>query len=665
LAGKYHLLRKLGAGGMAEVFLAKQLGLDGFEKLVVIKRILPHLAMDEEFVTMFLDEARTAADLRHPNVVNIMEVNQADGTYYMAMEFLHGQDIRRIQRKAAKAKTPIPFAHCIQIIIDAANGLNYAHTKTTLDGNPLGLVHRDVSPQNVLVTYDGATKIVDFGIAKAATQDSKTATGVIKGKYTYMSPEQAQGENIDHRSDQFALGIVFWELLTMRRLFKRAGEIQTLNAIIECDVPKPSTFVPDIPQHLEHVVLQMLQPNADDRFDTCQDVALELEEVCAEASIVHSPARLGKYMRESFHDEVEHESELTEGTLDGDSFSMSGAIPGTHPDRQGATKASRASKQADPVDVPEDAGVSAPDAKTTASRSSPVAPAASIADAPDVEPATSATGNIKPPAGMDVLDEGFRDYGSTQTVTDTEPNTDSTRAFQTAQPTSKLPLVAGLTVGLLLAVAAILTAVVFAGGDATNGVLTVRTTPRGASVFVDGQDTGKRTPAVIRKLGTDRVHDLRVTLAGYGQEVATFRFADPPVVELEFKLTKQQAKVTGQMGKVEPVGTTAPPVTDPPAQDPPKTDPAATDPQTDPAADKPKTRKTVKKKKPGTLRFIAKPWADVYVDGKKIGQTPMKPRKMPPGSYKVEFKNPELGKTKSFTIKLKSGGDEKVFADFR
>ena len=194
IAGKYTLLRRLGHGGMAEVFLAKQMSEGGFEKLVVLKRILPHLASGPEFVTMFLDEARIAADLRHPNIVTIADVGRVNDTLFMVMEFLHGQDIRKVQRKVAAFAQMIPLAHACQMAIDAAAGLHYAHTKHDLKGRDLQIVHRDVSPQNIIVTFEGSTKIVDFGIAKAAGQNTHTSAGVLKGKYTYMSPEQAQGE---------------------------------------------------------------------------------------------------------------------------------------------------------------------------------------------------------------------------------------------------------------------------------------------------------------------------------------------------------------------------------------------------------------------------------------------------------------------------------------
>ncbi len=258
IAGKYTLLRRLGHGGMAEVFLAKQMSEGGFEKLVVLKRILPHLASGPEFVTMFLDEARVAADLRHPNIVTIADVGRVGETLFMVMEFLHGQDVRKVQRKVAAFGQMIPFGHACQMVIDAAAGLHYAHTKRDLNGQMLSIVHRDVSPQNIIVTFEGGTKIVDFGIAKAAGQSTQTSAGVLKGKYTYMSPEQAQGEIVDARTDQFALGIVLWELLTMRRLFKRDTEGQTLEAIIDGAVPRPKRFRDDCPPGIEDVVTARL-----------------------------------------------------------------------------------------------------------------------------------------------------------------------------------------------------------------------------------------------------------------------------------------------------------------------------------------------------------------------------------------------------------------------
>jgi len=196
--GKYQLIKKIAAGGMAEIYLAKVSGLQGFEKLVVVKRILPQLAQDNQFIQMFLDEARIAATLQHPNIVQMYDIGAVDENYFISMEYVHGEDMRSIMRRLKKEQKPLPLDHAINIVIGVAAGLHYAHEKTGFDGKPLGIVHRDVNPQNVIVTYDGGVKIVDFGIAKASNRlNTETRHGTLKGKIPYMSPEQCQGKELD------------------------------------------------------------------------------------------------------------------------------------------------------------------------------------------------------------------------------------------------------------------------------------------------------------------------------------------------------------------------------------------------------------------------------------------------------------------------------------
>ncbi len=298
LAGKYAMLRRLAAGGMAEVWLARQEGLSGFEKLVVIKRIHPHLAEDPGFVRMFLDEARASADLRHSNVVTVFEIGEDQGSLFLVMEYLHGSDVRQLFRGCVEKQQTIPLPHALQIVCDAAHGLAYAHRKTDLYGQPLGIVHRDVSPSNIVLTHDGATKIVDFGIAKAATQAQETTVGQLKGKVTYMSPEQVSGGELDHRSDQFSLGIVLWELTTMRRLFALSSEAAVARAIVRGEIQPPSEVVPEYPPELEAILMRALSPDRANRFEDCDEFASELEAFLAEKSLPHSPARLGRWVRE-------------------------------------------------------------------------------------------------------------------------------------------------------------------------------------------------------------------------------------------------------------------------------------------------------------------------------------------------------------------------------
>ncbi len=315
---------------MAQVYLAKQKGMDGFEKVVVIKRILPHLAESQDFVRMFLDEARTAADLRHANIVNIYEIGEAEGTYYMAMEFLHGKDIRRIQASAEQRGEAIPIPITMEILRQAAMGLHYAHVKTDLKGQSLNIVHRDISPHNLIVTFEGTCKVVDFGIAKAESQTQQTASGVLKGKYSYMSPEQASGKPLTALSDQYALGICAWEMLMMKRLFRRENEIMTLHAIIANEIPLPSSIIPDFPTALEEIVLKMLAPNATDRYESCQEAALAIEDFLVSERMPHSAVRVSQYLTNLFEEELNKEEETGKVSLGNSSASVSEQFSGVN-----------------------------------------------------------------------------------------------------------------------------------------------------------------------------------------------------------------------------------------------------------------------------------------------------------------------------------------------
>ena len=276
--GRYELLAKLATGGMAQVFLARQSGPEGFEKLVVVKRILSHLAENEEFVRMFLQEAKTAARLNHPGIAQIFDLGKVGDSFFITMEYVHGEDFRRVVKQTnAEGRTlPIPLA--VRMVIGACEGLDFAHAKNDEQGRPLGIVHRDVSPQNLLVTFEGQVKVIDFGIAKAADSASNTRTGVLKGKYSYMSPEQAEGQKVNRRSDVFALGIVLYELVTQQRLFRRASDLATIQAVIACVVPRPTEVNPSIDPALEGILLRALEKDREKRTPTAGQLQLELEE---------------------------------------------------------------------------------------------------------------------------------------------------------------------------------------------------------------------------------------------------------------------------------------------------------------------------------------------------------------------------------------------------
>ncbi|MDQ3263666.1 MAG: protein kinase [Myxococcota bacterium] len=336
--GRYQLLKRIATGGMAQIYLARQSGLEGFEKLLVVKRILPHLAENQDFVRMFLDEARIAARLNHPNVVQIFDLGSQDGSYFIAMEYIHGEDVRRVWKRGANRGRTLPLPLVCRVMMDACAGLDYAHKKADAAGKPLGIVHRDISPQNILVTFEGEVKVVDFGIAKAADQATVTRSGVLKGKYSYMSPEQARGERLDRRSDIFALGIVLHELLTGHRLFKRTNDIQTLNAVTECKVPAPSALNPEVPADLDRLVLKALARTPEQRFEDAAELQLALEEWLISHQLASSSALLATYMQELYADRIEQEKRAGEVLLelaDEAPHSASLAPPGPAPDEGG------------------------------------------------------------------------------------------------------------------------------------------------------------------------------------------------------------------------------------------------------------------------------------------------------------------------------------------
>jgi hypothetical protein len=292
---------------MAEIFLAKTYGHAGFENLLVIKRILPHIGENAEFVEMSIDEAKVSVALQHPNVVRIYDFGKMAQHYFIAMECVDGKDTRNILRKLARRKQILAPRFAAYIAHEVAKGLHYAHTKTDLQGRPYGIVHRDVSPSNVLVSYDGEVKIVDFGIAKAEINAYETRDGVLKGKFEYMSPEQATGKDVDGRSDIFSLGIITWEMLTGRRLFKSESEIATLKMIRDGDFPKPTVHNPKIPERLEQIVLKALARQPTDRYASGLELADDLREYLFPATPDTLRPDITAFMRDLFADEIADE----------------------------------------------------------------------------------------------------------------------------------------------------------------------------------------------------------------------------------------------------------------------------------------------------------------------------------------------------------------------
>jgi serine/threonine protein kinase len=303
--GKYEVVSRLASGGMAEIYLARAKGIQGFEKHVVLKRILPQFAANQTFVRLFLNEARVAATLDHPHIASVYDIGEADGVYFFTMEYLHGEDTGHILTQLAQKRVRFPIEHALTIGIGVAAGLHFAHEKKGPDGQPLGIVHRDVSPSNVVVTYDGGVKLVDFGIAKMTSHAEFTGTGSLKGKIAYMSPEQCASQPIDRRSDVFSLGVLLYEMSTHTRLFKADTEVATLQNVREAIVPPPSSRVSGYPPELEAIVKKALARRPVDRFSTTRELQMALEGFAQKAGIVLSNAVLAEWMEKTFGPKVE------------------------------------------------------------------------------------------------------------------------------------------------------------------------------------------------------------------------------------------------------------------------------------------------------------------------------------------------------------------------
>jgi len=302
--GRYRLLYRFASGGMAQVYLARLSGADGFEKLVAIKVIHQHLTEQEEFVKMFIDEARLASRIAHPNVVQIIELGKVEQTHFIAMEYVAGESLASLLRHT---RPPLPI--CARIIADAAAGLHAAHELRDQDGEPLNVVHRDVSPQNILITYEGATKVVDFGVARARGS-LHTTRGELKGKLAYMAPEQlTEKREIDRRTDVFALGIVLFELTTRRRLFKAESEQAQIAKVLHGEIVPPSQVIPDYPQELEAIVLKALERDPEQRFQSARELQMALERFILATGHPVLQDEVGELMKAQFTQRIAEKQE--------------------------------------------------------------------------------------------------------------------------------------------------------------------------------------------------------------------------------------------------------------------------------------------------------------------------------------------------------------------
>ncbi|MDP3234538.1 MAG: serine/threonine-protein kinase [Myxococcales bacterium] len=671
--GRYQLLKKLATGGMAQIYLARQLGVQGFEKLLVVKRILPHLAENEDFITMFLDEARIAARLNHPNVVQIFDLGQQDDTFYIAMEYIHGEDVRKVWKQAERQGTAIPIPLICRIIIESCSGLDYAHKKADPGGRPLNIVHRDISPQNILVSFEGGVKVVDFGIAKAADQATVTKSGVLKGKYSYMSPEQAQGKQVDARTDVFALGVVLYELLTGARLFKRANDIQTLNAVTECKIEPPSNVDARLPKDLDAIVMRALAKNRDDRYADAREMQQALEDWVLKNKLPSGSVHLAAFMQDIYAERLAREAE--EGRL---------AFTESHPDQSQSEQVDKAT----------------PNRPTKSLRTPTISKQGPATKSGRKELTRAEVGRSGPisranelPLGADVK----------------PPPTENSLPTQQGAP-SKGPLVA---LAIVFVVALGLGG--YVAFRPTRSHVVITSTPPGASVSVDGKPIDCRTPCTLPSLPSGE-HAVELTKAGFAP--GTTQISVPSSGEANFEVTlTKEATVQPALVEVSVTITTEPPgasvtideakrgVTPVTVKLPPGASAALTlelaghqgvservevpkdqaefskaftlkanekkDPLVGTKKDPVKKDPLVVKKEPevrpvgsGTVRFVVTPYANVECPPYKFGDTPFGDKQMAAGDYKCTFTNGELGKTLTKNVHVDPGEVQKVKVTF-
>lgn len=326
--GKYQLLQKIAVGGMAELYRSKVIRAHGFEKLVAIKKILPHLTDQGNLVKAFIDEAKLAALLQHENIVQIYDFGSIDDEYFIAMEYLFGKDLRKLNHKAKETDVSLGLENTLYIVSRICAGLDYSHHLKDLQGKPLNIIHRDINPQNIFLTYEGQVKIIDFGIAKAASHNSTTHEGLIKGKLAYMSPEQATGKTIDHRSDIFSTGIILYELLAGRQMFE--GETMEVYSLVrEARYEPLDKLMPDLPAKLHEIVERALAKEPDQRYQTCGEMLADLEECIFELSVRPNTRSFANFVKEFFKEElaVEENALWEKAQVYGDDKSDSGSLP--------------------------------------------------------------------------------------------------------------------------------------------------------------------------------------------------------------------------------------------------------------------------------------------------------------------------------------------------
>jgi len=624
--GSYTLIKRVARGGMAEVFLARQRGVEGFEREVALKRILPHLVESPEFVDMFVEEARVAARLRHPNIAHIYDFGKVDDSPFIVMEFVEGIDGAKLLDEAIRS--PLPCEHLARIAADVCAGLHHAHSLRGPDGKVLGLVHRDVSPQNVLIGLDGQVKLVDFGIAKAAARVQRTRPGVVRGKFAYMSPEQCQGRELDGRSDVFNLGIILWEWLAGTTAFHRDDPVEAGKDITSGNLTPLREHRPDVPEALDKIVKRALAVDRDQRYPTASAMQLELEAFLRDSHSASNAILLGQFVRARFRGD-RSESKVT---------------PAPQPAGRGTV----------------------PVGAVAAAGTQPVERAAGTQ--PSTRPRTS-TSKGQSKSAVEVDETAETKVVSNPSLLLARKSGERRVVLPTALVQKARPAAPGrapwIVAGVLLMVAAAGLAVLLEQrkrsrpGLPRAASLELRSEPAGARVVVDGVQHSEVTPFVLGRLGAGP-HTVALALEGYVGVTRAVDLAAGEVRTLDIALAPTAPVVTrAPPVVVTPVGSSpAPSPSLQPSMQPPPSPSPATSVGPRPQRIAPQGRGI------GTLTVNSIPYSEVYLGKKHLGQTPIAELELAPGTYTLRLVHPGL-KARSSKVVIAAGKRSKVMVNLR
>jgi serine/threonine protein kinase len=715
--GKYELLSRINIGGMAEIVKARDTTPPG-DQLVAIKRILPHLCDDEQFKAMFMDESRVLAQLDHASIIRAFEIGEIDDTPYIALEYVAGQDARALFEETRRAGSHVPIGLACYIIARVCEGLHHAHEQTDANRQLLGIVHRDVSLQNILLSYDGDVKLTDFGIAVSVENEARTEAGVVKGKFGYMSPEQIKGAPLDRRSDVFAAGICLYELLTSERLFSGESDYKAVERVRNADVKPPSALNRQIPSGLERIVMKALAKQPRDRYQSTNDMRRALQSFMADVNEFVEQEDLAGYLRHTFADELAGVQEprprrpserataaqpIVQDAVTGlSAFDDLEPVSSVRFGQSDVVVARRGSGTLPPPasDMPR----MAPSVPPLIPRAESI-PASAISRSPgamlpraarnldpgwdEEEEATRVSPGARAPERLPVFGEeevtrrlpgdetaqglaalrGEAHEHGTLGMQHT-PRVRSVPTLETQRPAPVIGL--GLVAGVFAAVAVVLA--VYLMRDHGVATLRLETEPRDAHVSVDGQSaSGPSSPFVFTELSAGVNHDVLVEKSGYSSWSTRLRLRRDKTLELPvIKLEPLQAA---------PVPTLPPALAPPPAS-PESPPPAAAEvaahvgvarherPAVQPHNEAARTKRVASAKHSpvaeppapsahaahggmGMLRVNTRPWSQVSIDGRLIGNTPQMNLQLPAGTHTVVLSNPEFGVTKSLVVTIK------------